>query len=531
MRVTFVHLSGSRRGAEEAFDQDRVRIGSAPDDDLRFDPAAEAAVASHHAEARVEGGEVLLLEGGSGRGLFVNGQRVREILLRDGDLVEVGDGGPKLRFRLAPEVVAARPLRTLLADAQALVRVRALGRVGSATAFVRYLGLAVAREASPGVRLTFLLGLVLMVLFLVGVPILLVAGQWQLRQARTVIAGLSAQLREERLSREGLQGRVDAARRAVEEQQRVLATDLDGLRRERDRLRADLAASEARLQRLEEAQTAGERMIARLAGGVALLQVLVGFEDDEGRRLRYALGPEGKPLFGPGGDPAVTVEGEGSFATRHFVGTGFLVRADGRLLTSRHVVEPWRGAEEAFAPFRAAGFRPVALLRRAFFPGVPRPFPLTVLRLSDDADLALLRFDPGTARLPVLALDRAGRDAAPGRSVLVLGYPTGLEAILAKAPTAVVDQLMALELRDLVQVVEALAARRLIRPAATRGFVGDVLPHEITFDAQTTIGGSGGPVVAMTGRVVGISYAVLRQFGGSNFAIPTRLALPLLQGS
>jgi S1-C subfamily serine protease len=79
--------------------------------------------------------------------------------------------------------------------------------------------------------------------------------------------------------------------------------------------------------------------------------------------------------------------------------------------------------------------------------------------------------------------------------------------------------------------VEALADRHLIRPAATRGFLGDVLPHEMTFDAQTTIGGSGGPVVAMTGRVVGVSYAVLRQFGGSNFAVPIRLALPLLQGS
>src|SRR3546814_14512594 len=59
---------------------------------------------------------------------------------------------------------------------------------------------------------------------------------------------------------------------------------------------------------------------------------------------------------------------------------------------------------------------------------------------------------------------------------------------------------------------------RLIRPAATRGFLGDVLPHEMTFDAQTTIGGSGGPVVAMTGRseehtselqsLMRISYAV-----------------------
>jgi len=532
MSVTFVHLSGGRRGTEEVFDQDRVRIGSAPDNDLRFDPATDLAVAPHHAEARIEGGKVLLTDRGSGRALFVNGRPVSEIILRDGDLLEVGEGGPKLRFRRAPEdVTTAKPLRALVADAQALVRVAGRGRVGSATVFVRYLALAVAHEASPGVRLAFVLGLLVMVLSLVGVPILLVAGQWQLRHARTVIAGLPTQLREERLSREGLQRRVEAARREVEEQQQALASGLEGLRRERERLRADLAAAEGRLRRLEAAQSAGERIIARVAGGVALLQVLVGFEDSDGRRLRYAMGPEGKPLFGPGGDPAVTVEGEGPPATRHFVGTGFLIRADGRLLTSRHVAEPWQGAEEAVAPFRAAGFHPVALLRRAYFPGIPRPFPLTVLRLSEEADVAVLKFDPGKARLPVLELDRAGGDAVPGRSILVLGYPTGLEAILAKAPPKVVEQLMALELSDLVQIVEALADRHLIRPAATRGFLGDVLPHEMTFDAQTTIGGSGGPVVAMTGRVVGVSYAVLRQFGGSNFAVPIRLALPLLQGS
>ena len=249
---------------------------------------------------------------------------------------------------------------------------------------------------------------------------------------------------------------MDAARRAVEEQQETLASSLEGLRRERDRLGADLAETEGRLQRLEASQSAGERLIARLAGGVALLQVLVGFEDEGGRRLRYLLGPEGKPLLGPGGDPAVTVEGEGPPATRHFVGTGFLVRADGHLLTSRHVVEPWRGAEESFAAFRAAGFHPVALLRRAYFPGVPSPFALTIVRLSEEADVAVLKLEPGKARLPVLELDGAGRDAVPGRSILVLGYPTGLEAILAKAPPKVVEQLMALELSDLVQIVEAL---------------------------------------------------------------------------
>ena len=54
-------------------------------------------------------------------------------------------------------------------------------------------------------------------------------------------------------------------------------------------------------------------------------------------------------------------------------------------------------------------------------------------------------------------------------------------------------------------------------------------PHQITFDAQTAIGGSGGPLLDLRGRVVGVNFAVLRRFGGSTFAVPIRYALPLLQ--
>jgi len=33
----------------------------------------------------------------------------------------------------------------------------------------------------------------------------------------------------------------------------------------------------------------------------------------------------------------------------------------------------------------------------------------------------------------------------------------------------------------------------------------------------------------MQGRVVGVNFAMIRTFGGSKFAVPIRLALPLLR--
>src|SRR5437879_9181539 len=74
-----------------------------------------------------------------------------------------------------------------------------------------------------------------------------------------------------------------------------------------------------------------------------------------------------------------------------------------------------------------------------------------------------------------------------------------------------------------------LAQRNLIRPLTTQGHIGDVLPDKIVYDAQTTSGGSGGPLFNPEGKVIGVSYAVVRGFGGSNFGIPIRFAEPLLR--
>ncbi len=49
------------------------------------------------------------------------------------------------------------------------------------------------------------------------------------------------------------------------------------------------------------------------------------------------------------------------------------------------------------------------------------------------------------------------------------------------------------------------------------------------YEAQTTAGGSGGPLLSLEGKVIGVTFAVVRGFGGSNFGVPIQHAQPLLK--
>jgi S1-C subfamily serine protease len=398
------------------------------------------------------------------------------------------------------------------------------GRIVGATDFVKHLALSVAREASLAVRVTFAGFGLLVLAFVILIPLLLFRTYRAEVRTERAVQAIGAQLREEALSRQELAERVEAERRrGAGTTEEVVA-----LRGERDRLARQLGETETRLRAMEDQAAAGERIIARYAGGVAFIQGSLGFEDPQGRPLRFlALGPDGLPVRDPSGQPMLSPEGDGPPATTSFSGTGFSVRRDGLLITNRHVAEPWEG-EGGLQPILQAGFRPKILTLRAFFPGRPKPFPLQVVRAAAAGDLALLRFDPRGVRLPVLPLERTGRAAAPGRPVLLLGYPAGIEALVARAEPQTVQELLAAGPLDMNRLAEELARRNLIRPIVTRGFIGDVQPHQLTFDAATAVGGSGGPLLDLQGRVVGVAFAVLRQFAGSNFAVPIRLALPLL---
>jgi S1-C subfamily serine protease len=526
VHTTFVHLSGSKRGRRETFGRTLIRIGTAPDCTLRFSAVDDPMVSPHHAQIRFEDCSFLLSDLGSAAGTFVNGVQVTEVLLQDADIIEVGRGGPKVRFRLRPgEVASCTPFRIILSDSRALARAESAGRLAGATKFVTWLALGVLREATWTVRGVGLAVTLLLVAFLVGVPVALYRGQ---RSTERVVVDLATRLQGEQVLREDLERRISDSRRLIEGSRAELADLVTTLRLERQRQAAQLETVERQLRTLEAEGRAGERIIRTYAGGVALLQGAVEFQDASGRPLRYLAADEkGRPRRDPLGRTPVSVEGKGPVVRTVFLGTGFLVSRTGAMLTSRHVVEPWKGDEET-AGILNLGVQPRVVQVRAFFPDFPDPLPVVVRKSSDQADVTLLKADLQARALPVLSLDRAGEEAVPGRPVLLLGYPAAVDLLLARVEPSTLRSLVAEDTVDIVALLERLGSRKLIRPYVTWGHLADVRPHEIAYDAQSTLGGSGGPILTLSGRVIGVNYAVARAFAGASFGVPIRFGLALL---
>jgi len=347
----------------------------------------------------------------------------------------------------------------------------------------------------------------------------------QAQDERRLLESRVAQERHEaRQARLALERRLEAVQQREEEVARQLqevaaSSEVRGLK-------SDLELARERLADLESDRAAAERIIAAYGAGVCLIQGAYAFYDAQRRPLRYLHkssedGQRARPR-------ALSVHGAGEVHTVEYFGSGFLVDRRGLLLTNRHLAEPW-WQDEAAAELMAAGLRPRFVLFRAFFPHEIEPFALDVERLSDDTDLALLRITPRGRKIPVLPLDVSGGGAVAGQPVAVLGYPTGLEALLAKAEAAVVEEILHLHGGSSQRITEALSAQRLIRPSATQGHIGDVTSTDIVFDAASSLGGSGGPVFNKAGRVIAVEYAVLTRFGGNAFGIPIRNAIELLR--
>jgi S1-C subfamily serine protease len=259
---------------------------------------------------------------------------------------------------------------------------------------------------------------------------------------------------------------------------------------------------------------------------VCLIQGSYGYEDASGRLLRAKV--EGEALARNGdGSAVLSPDGDGPLHTVDYYGTGFLADGGGLILTNRHLAEPWWNDDEAES-MQKAGYRPRLISLRVFFPRQPQPFEARLERRSDSVDLALLRVDLRGSPIPVLPLDRSHLGAVAGQPVVVVGYPAGLEAILAKAESSVVQSILESHGADSQRVTEALSMQGLIRPSTTQGHIGDITGSDIVYDAPTTQGGSGGPVFNKHGHVIAVEYAVLPRFGGNSFGVPITYALELL---
>jgi serine protease Do len=165
-------------------------------------------------------------------------------------------------------------------------------------------------------------------------------------------------------------------------------------------------------------------------------------------------------------------------------GSGFLISADGYILTNNHVVE---GAEQVT----------VRLLDR-------REFKARVIGTDPNTDVAVLKID--AKDLPPIALGNSD-DARVGEWVLAIGNPLG-EGLTFTVTSGIVS-------------AKGRALNGL--PGRGQGSIQDF----IQTDAAINPGNSGGPLVSVRGEVIGINSAIASETGfysGYGFAIPINLA-------
>lgn len=294
-------------------------------------------------------------------------------------------------------------------------------------------------------------------------------------------------------------------------------------------LKKQLQETQSQLKLLENQSRAAEDIVHKYGPSVCLLHVVVGLrEKRSGQLIRIAPDASGKPLVDDKGMITLQTDGNGPPVQFDFFGTGFLVASDGRLLTNRHVVEPWWKDEE-MKELVDGGAEAFVLSYMAYFPGVAQGIAAKVNRISKTADLAILKLqDPPPPQAASLELDDRSEASVSGDPVILIGYPTGIEGILARADSDI-RQKLAENANDVTGIVSQLAAQHLIRPTVTQGHIGDVLKDKIVYDAATTVGGSGGPLFNHDGKVIGVNSSILRDFGGSNLAVPARYADELLK--
>ena len=263
-------------------------------------------------------------------------------------------------------------------------------------------------------------------------------------------------------------------------------------------------------------------MIRAYAPSVCLLHVSVVFLDHSSRRpLRYAgITGNGEPLKDSDGNPVYTLEGRAPEVRADFFGTGFIV-GEGTILTNHHVVQPWWKNDE-LGSVLSQGLDPGIGEMIAYFPDSSAGVSVSIAQVSEEADLAVVKGDLAALKRPPLKTDARKEAAVSGEPLISLGYATGMNAMLARAGEEAVDQIAKATGGDADRVVNELVRRKLVRPLITQGHIGDVSADKIVYDAQTTSGSSGGPLINKNGQVIGVTFAVVRGFGGSNFGVPIR---------
>ena len=185
-------------------------------------------------------------------------------------------------------------------------------------------------------------------------------------------------------------------------------------------------------------------------------------------------------LFGNNGQPT-TREAQS-------LGSGFLISADGYVVTNNHVVSPEQSAElEEVTVTMPDGAE----------------YPAEVVGRDEQSDLAVLKISRSEP-FPFVHFGDSSQ-ARVGDWVIAIGNPFGLGGTVTSG------------------IVSAVLR--------STGMTGGAYDRYIQTDASINRGNSGGPLFDMQGNVIGINNAIFSPSGGSvgiGFAIPAEIASPIV---
>lgn len=489
MRPELLHLSGPWRGRTIVYDGKRWLIGADPSADVRY--ADLPGVMSRHAEIEFfEDGCAFHLRAIDGE-VFVNQNQVREVILEAGDLVEIGADGPKFRFRVHYDPGAVcKPVRQMLGDAHDVRRHTDV--VGFAKSFVRDLFL----HATWKLKVFF--------------PIFVAAFAFGAAYLGGFFAGREIEKKEELRRREDVRVR-------GEDMARIQSEIEEFRRREAGRasleevakLREELSRHAGVVDKLADRDRALKSVLEESSLSVCLLYGV------------YTLVEEIDGLAVP------LKDADGSALEIEYFGSGFMVSEKGHVITNRHVAEPWWQDDSVGAMIRR-GLKPRLLRLDACFPERdPVGADLDSIRLAaDEMDVAVVRVP--IEGIKPLKLFGGDPKSLRGEHIVLVGYPTGINAVLARAEQNIVTRIVNAA-QTTAELVRSLATERLITPVITQGALNEVKEKRLVYDAETTHGGSGGPVFGPSGEVIGVNFAITKDFGGSNFGIPIAVSAALLK--
>jgi hypothetical protein len=306
------------------------------------------------------------------------------------------------------------------------------------------------------------------------------------------------------------------------------------MRQQLELVGAQFGAVDQRNQEIINSLSLAPRLRSQYGNGVCLIAgSYMLFEPGTGRPMRYPetqTNEDGEAAQTAGEQPLLTAEGNGPPFIRDFVGTGFHV-GSGYVVTNRHLaVEPWTADEgvQSLGQSVRGQFRVTRIV--AFFPGIRHPFVVRLRQTSrEDVAVGTLEVKELPAALPALPLDSDPDTAMIGGTVVMMGYPSGEDRLMATIPEAEARSLRERCGASAETLLACLSDRNYIKPLTTQGHISDLEGRNIVYDARNAVGGSGSPLFGPKGRVIGVNFATFTEMEGQNYAVPVKYVFPLLE--